>query len=476
MKNKSTIMLALLCIIIWGINLNAQSNLSNGYNILRFGAKCDGKTVNTEFIQKAIDECNANGGGVVTVPTGKFITGMILLKDNVTLNLEKGSTLEASIDTNDFAADLWHKCVIAIKGVSNVSLIGEGTVDGRGDKFTVKCEAPNRPYVVLVQNSKNIRIKDVTLKNSARWTLRLLKDEHVFVSGVTIYSQTNYNNDGIDIDGKDIVISDCIINCDDDAICFKSDSTNAICENVVVTNCVLRSNRNFVKFGTASFGGFRNITVSNITMEKAFESNLTYWDKRILGVDDPITGITGIVLEVVDGGIMDRITISNITMDGVQSPIFIRLGIRKPVVGQLKNVLISNVVAKTYSQMPSIITAVPGSYIENITLRDIIVYAKGGGNMEMATRDVIENEKGYPENRMFGDNLPGYGLYVRHAKNIVMDNVQFFLQQSDYRSAIYFDDAHDIRIRNLKADKPEGSQPVIYDKKSSGIDTDKNYN
>jgi len=476
MRIKMSVLFIVISVLASMTNLFSQTGSSQDYNILKFGAKRDGKTVNTKSIQKAIDKCNADGGGIVTVPAGKFITGMIFLKDNVTLNLEKGSTLESSIDTTDFAADRWHKCIISMVGVQNVSLVGEGTIDGRGDKFTVANEAPNRPYVVYVQNSKNIRIKDVTLKNSARWTLRLLKAEHVFVRGVTIYSQTNYNNDGIDIDGKDIVISDCIIDCDDDAICLKSDSSNAICENVVVTNCVLRSNRNFIKFGTASSGGFKNISISNITMGKSAESHLTDWDKRIIGVDEPITGITGIVLEIVDGGTMDGVTINNITMDGVQSPIFLRLGKRTPPVGVMKNIIISNVVAKTYSLIPSIITAVPGSYIENVTLRDIIVYAKGGGNLEMATRDVIENEKGYPENRMFGDNLPGYGFYIRHAKNIVMDNVQLYLSQPDYRSAIYFDDVHDIKIRDLKADKPEGEQPIIFEKKSSGVDTDKNYN
>jgi polygalacturonase len=472
MKNKFSFLFIIAALSLLRTNIFPQSVSSHEYNILDFGAKKDEKTVNTKFIQKAIDKCNADGGGIVTVPTGKFITGMIFLKDNVTLNLEKGSTLESSIDTSDFAAGCLHKCIIFIVDVQNVSLIGEGTIDGRGDKFTVANEAPNRPYVVYVRNSKNIRINDVTLKNSARWTLRLLKAEHVFVRGVTIYSQTNYNNDGIDIDGKDIVISDCIIDCDDDAICLKSDSSNAICENVVVTNCVLRSNRNFIKFGTASSGGFRNISISNITMGKSADSHLTDWDKRILGVDEPITGITGIVLEIVDGGIMDRVTINNITMDGVQSPIFLRLGKRIHPVGVMKNILISNVVAKTYSLIPSIITAVPGSYIENVTLRDIIVYSKGGGNVEQAMRDVIENEKGYPENRMFGDSLPGYGFYIRHAKNIVMDNVQLYLLQPDYRSAIFLDDVHDMRIRNFKADKPEGSLPLINQVKSSEISVD----
>jgi polygalacturonase len=464
MKKKSITLL-----VVANIFFMSAIVLPQDYNILKYGAVADGKTINTKYIQKAIDECSAGGGGTVVIPRGTFITGQIELKNNITLNIEKCATLESSIDIKDFPTKHQRdKCVVSIKDVSNVSIIGEGTIDGRGGKFTVANEAPDRPFVVFVQGSKNIRIKDITLKNAARWTLRLLKNEHVFINGISIYSQSNYNNDGIDIDSKDVIISDCIIDCDDDAICLKSDSTS-VCENVVVTNCALRSNRNFIKFGTGSFNGFKNISISNITMDISAESHFTNWDKRILGVSEPITGITGIVLEIVDGGTMDRVTISNITMNGIQSPIFIRLGKRTPPVGIIKNVIISNVVAKTSSLIPSIITAVPGSYIENITLRDIIVYAKGGGNPEMATRNVIENEKGYPENRMFGDNLPGYGLYVRHAKNIVLDNVQFLLQQPDFRSAIFLDDAHDVLIRNLKADKPEGTQPLISERKSSGI-------
>ncbi len=475
MKNKSITFLFTLCALLIGKNMFSQTNITHEYNILNFGARAEGKTVNTKFIQEAIDKCSADGGGSVIVPTGTYITGMIYLKDNVTFDLQKGSTLISSTDIKDFPTNSqFDKCMISIDGKENVSLVGEGTIDGQGDKFTVRNEAPNRPYVVYVHKSKNIRIKDVTLKNSARWTLRLLDSEHIFVTGVSIHSQTNYNNDGIDIDGRDIIISDCIVNCDDDAICLKSDS-KAFCEDVVVTNCVLRTNRNFIKFGTASQGGFRNISISNITMDAPFESHLTDWDKRIVGVDEPHTGITGIVLEIVDGGIMDRVTINNITMDGVQSPIFIRLGKRHPSVGQLKNVLISNIFAKTHSLLPCTITAVPGYYVENITLRDITILVKGGGNLEEATRDVIENEKGYPENRMFGDSLPGYGFYIRHAKNIRMYNVQFYLLKPDYRSAIYLNDVQGIKIRDLRADKPEGTQPLIYQMESSGIDTDINY-
>ena len=102
------------------------------------GLKADGKTVNTKFIQEAIDKCNADGGGTVIVPTGTYITGMIYLKDNVTFNLQKGSTLISSTDIKDFPTNSeYDKCIISIDGKENVSLIGEGTIDGQGDKFTV---------------------------------------------------------------------------------------------------------------------------------------------------------------------------------------------------------------------------------------------------------------------------------------------------------------------------------------------------
>jgi len=468
MRKRTAVLFVVISAFVTVIDLLAQSQ---EYNILNYGAVADGKTVNTLFIQKAIDECSSNGGGTVVIPRGTFITGQLELKNNVTLNVEKSGVLESSIDIKDFCNDKNSQSLISINNVSNVSLVGEGTINGRGDKFTIANEAPNRPYIVLAKNSKNIRIKDVTLKNSAYWSLRLLENEHVTIKGITIYSHTNYNNDGIDIDSKDVIISDCTIDCDDDAICLKSDSTS-ICENIVISNCIIASNCNFIKFGTASRGGFKNISISNITMRAASESNFRHWENRINGVKDSITGLAGIALEIVDGGIMDRIAINNISMDGVQTPIFIKLGKRTPPVGSLKNVLISNIVAKTYSLIPSSITGVPDSYVENITLRDINIYVMGGGSLDQTKQTVLENEKGYPENRMFGHSLPGYGFYIRHAKNIVMENVQFFLMNPDYRSVVFLEDAHNIKIRDFKADKPEGTQPLIQEINTSEISTD----
>jgi polygalacturonase len=461
MKKKFQIILSvIISIICIGLNAKTQTHSSQIFSIVDFGAKSDGNTVCTVAIQKTIDQCSAQGGGVVIVPAGTFITGTIKLKNNVTLQLQHQAVLLASIDSSDYPGDRKSKCVIALDSVENVTVTGDGLIDGRGSSFTIANEAPNRPFLVLVRNSKNLRLENVTLKNSAYWTLKLLGNEHVFIKGLSIYSHANFNNDGIDIDSKDVVISDCIVDCDDDGICLKSDRRSPT-ENVVITNCIIASNCNFIKMGTASFGGFKNISISNCVLRHASESNIRKWNKRISGVVDSIVGISGIALEVVDGGYMDQVTISNISMEGVQTPIFMRLGSRRNPTGSLRNILISNIVATTHSCIPSSITAVPEFYIENVILRDIRIKCQGGGTMEDVLRPVPENEKEYPENRMFGNSLPAYGLYVRHAKNIFFDNIQLSLLQPDVRSAVWFEDVHEFTLRNFKADKPSGSEPVI---------------
>ncbi len=429
--------------------ISGPQSFSQTYNILDYGAKPDRSTLNTQAIQQAIDACWEKGGGTVVIPGGTFITGSIHLKTGVSLNLENNAILRASTDISDFPGDQSSKSLILIDRVEDASITGKGTIDGRGDAFTVAESAPDRPFLLLIRDSKHILIEDVTLKNSAFWTLKLLGNQHVRIQGISIYSHTNFNNDGIDIDSKDVIISDCIIDSDDDALCFKSDR-KSICENVVVTNCILASNCNLIKMGTSSFGGFRNISISNCVLRPASESNIRFWNKTITGITDSITGISGIALEVVDGGFMDQVTISNISMQGVQTPVFIRLGSRRNPTGSLKNVLISNIAATSHSLIPSSITAVPGFYVENVVLRDMIILCKGGGTEKDAARQVPEVEKAYPENRMFGYSLPAYGLYVRHARDITLDNIRFNLIQPDARVALWLEDAHQIQIRDLR--------------------------
>jgi polygalacturonase len=443
---------------------------SNGKDadITTFGAVGDGKTDNTLTIQKTIDLCAKAGGGTVLISEGTFLSGTIFLKDNITLQINRLAVLKGIPKLDSYPGEHFReKGFVRIDGVHNVTIEGEGIIDGSGehDVFQQGEGGNNRPYLIYVRRSKHVVIKDVTLKSPAFWTLRLFENDGVRIDGISIYSHSNWNNDGIDIDSKNVIISNCRIDSDDDGICFKSDGTQ-LCENITITNCIVGSDCNPIKFGTASHAGFKNIAISNCAIQRASESTHWHWNRTIEGITDSITGISGIALEVVNGGIMDQITISNISMVGIQTPIFIRLGSRNNPTGSLKNVLISNITASARSLIPSIISAVPGYYVENVVIRDMIVNCMGGGTVEQANRFVPENEKGYPENRMFGNTLPAYGIYIRHAKNISLNNIQFFLEKPDYRPAIILDDAHAIKIRDLNAPDPLHFKKLIVTKNS----------
>ena len=249
--------------------------------------------------------------------------------------------------------------------------------------------------------------------------MNLKQCDTVFISGIHINSHENFNNDGIDIDAKNVVITNSIIDCDDDAICFKSHSRDYIVENVAVSNCIISSNCSFIKFGTATFGGFKNITVANCALKKCSASKLRNWHKHLnkFGVTDLATGIGGISLEAVDGGFADQITISNLVMTDVQTPIFIRVGHRNKdeQKSYIKNVIISNITATSASWITNSITCVDGHTLKNITLRDCYFNLKACTDDKSALNslkvEVPEKVATYPENRMFGTLLPSYGFF-----------------------------------------------------------------
>ena len=412
------------------------------FDIRDFGAKADGQFLNTKAIQTAIDKCHETGGGTVMVPAGIYLAEMIKMKDAVCLYLSPGAVIKAVNNHNPYSS------LIIFDKVEGASIKGTGKLWGNGKSFEIRESAPNRPYIVYIRGAKNIHVENVELYDGAAWALRIRDSERVIINGVIIYSHANFNNDGIDIDGKDIIISNCIIDSGDDAICLKSDNPKRFVENVTINNCILASNCNFIKMGTSSLCGFRNISISNCSLRHASESPYHEWNVKSKGsVKDSITGIAGIALEIVDGGTMEQVTISNITMTGVQTPIFIRLGSRKNPTGSLKNIVISNIAATSYSLLPSSINAVPDFYVENVILRDIIITNKYSTS-QTVSEIVPENENAYPENRMFGWTLPSYGFYVRHAKNIIFDNVRIFPNEPDSRPAFWLEDTKDVDLRN----------------------------
>lgn len=444
------------------------------YNVTDFGAIGDGKTKNTVYIQQAVDRCAAEGGGRVVVPSGVYVTGTIFLRSHVNLHLEQNAELSGSKDLNDYpdlAQD--RKGVVHAANIEDASITGFGTINANGCDLVFQSgdSAPLRPHVVIFKNCRRMHIQDVTLRNAADWTFRIWDCDEVFVRGIRVYSHCNFNNDGIDIDARNVVVSDCMIESTDDGICFKSNHKENLCENVTVTNCVIASNCNAIKFGTASLSGFKNITVSNCVIKTPAENDLFgYKAHMVPGVTAPVNNNSGISIEMVDAGLLEKISITNITMQDVLTPIFIRLGARRPrPVKYLKDIVISNIIANGESLMTSSITGIPGYYAENIKISNVIFNCPGGGLADHVKREIPEKEKTYPENKMFGPNLPAYGFFVRHARNVTLENVRFNLRYKDVRHAFWLEDAFNVKVLNLESDDHTSDEALVYVKNSNNV-------
>ncbi len=427
------------------------------YDVRDYGAKPDGGTLCTTSIQKAIDACSQSGGGTVYLPPGTFLSGTIYFKTGVTLRLAAGCTLLGSTNLKDYPPTVQafrsytdnytDKSLIYGENVERIAITGLGTIDGQGAAF----EGPYkvRPYMIRFIECRNVTVKDVTIKDSPMWVQHFLACDDVRITGITVKSLVNHNNDGIDIDScRRVVISDCNINSGDDAIVLKSTSAR-VCRDVAISNCVLSSRCNALKMGTESNGGFQNIVITGCSI----------YDTRLAGV----------ALEIVDGGTMDRVVVSNITMNEAGAPVFLRLGNRArpfkkdmetPCMGVMRNITISNIEATGANPTGCAISGLPEAAIENLTLSNIRLSFEGGGTRADAEREIPEKAAGYPEYSMFG-KLPAYGLYCRHVRGLKLFNVQLQLEKPDQRHAVVFEDVEDALIDCLDAPLSPGTGEMI---------------
>ena len=412
------------------------------FDVREHGAAADGSTLATKSIQRAVDACAAAGGGSVYFPPGRYLSGTIFLKSGVALDLEAGAVLLGSKNLADYPetiqsfrsyTDVYtRKSLIYAEKVENIAIRGRGRIDGQGAAF--KGPYLVRPYMIRVIECRNILVEDVTIVDSPMWVQHYLACDDVVIRGIKVYSNVNSNNDGIDIDcSQRVRISDCDINSGDDAIVLKA-TANRPCRDVVVTNCTLKTHCNALKLGTESNGGFQNIAVSNCTI----------FDTRL----------SGIAVEMVDGGALDRVTFSNIVMTNVGAPIFVRLGNRarpflengpKPGMGSLRNVVISNVQATGAGKVGCSITGLVGHPAEDITLDNIRLSFVGGGTAADAQRKIEEVAEKYPEFAMFG-TLPAYGFYCRHVRNLTLRNVETRFESPDQRPGLVTDDVAGLRV------------------------------
>ena len=437
-----------------------------------YGAVGDGRAKDSPAVQRAIDACTAAGGGIVYLGPGTYLCGTVVLKSNVTLYLEAGATLQGSGDIADYEP----KHLIFATGAQNVGIAGPGKIDGGGPAFWVHVDRPAVPEekiwsdavhldwtrkkfpspMVEFENCTDVRISDLFLTNSPGWTIRPFNCDRVQIRGIVIHNPVySPNSDGIDPTScQDLLISDCIIETGDDAICIKSESLNGapvrLTKNIVVTNCIISSCCNGFKFGTPTFGGFENITFSN---------SVIYNDDVPL----PSRNIAGIQLSAVDGGWVDGVVISGIQMRRVRAPICIRRGTRHTdnVMPQngLRGVVIEGVHA-TDAVLTSSITGLPGLQVEDVRLSDIRIATVMPGKPEWVAHPVPEAAPDYPQSRMFGW-LPASGLYVRHVHGLTMRNVSFSAPAEEWRPTLAFDDVQDLKCDGFESTPAVKGEPMF---------------
>jgi len=454
------------------ILLQAAAVSAKDYKASFFHINSDGTTLNTRSIQFAIDYISKNGGGRLVFYVGRYLTGSIHMKSNVTLQLEEGAVLLGS--TNPFDYDrIGNTALIHARDLENVGITGKGMIDGQGRTLANNSVAyandgliedilkydrtreSIRPMIIYFNNCTNVNIKEVILQNSACWLQTYEHCKNLVIDHIKVNNVAFWNSDGIDVvDCDNVTITNNNIDAADDGICLKSQNALYYCNNILIENNVVRTSANGIKLGTAGKGGFRNIKIINNTVYNTYRS--------------------AIALQSVDGGFLEDILVDGLKSTNTGNVIFLRLGER--IAGKkstMNRISIKNVVADVpfgkadagydyegpiedmpRNISPIIIAGLPGQYINDVTFSNFEVSYPGAGSKFLAyvaldkLDSIPEVPAGYPEFSMFKE-VPAWGIYVRHAKNISFSNIKLSAEKKDYRLPIVMDDVHDAQLKKI---------------------------
>jgi len=441
------------------------------FNVCSFGAKGDGKTLNTVAFQKAIDTCSQKGGGKVLVPAGTYLIGCVELRDHVNLHLAKDSILLGSPDPKDYSiktpafksrtSGLYvNKSLIYAEGVKNAALTGLGTINGNGDAPAFRKVRPqnNRPYLARFVACENLLLKEVSMINSANWTCHLLGCDGVKVLNVKMQAKVRANRDGLDIDScRNVLVQKCVIATPDDGIVLKSTSDQP-CSNILIEECDVSSHASAIKMGTESNGGYQNVTIRNCKIHDV--------------------GISGLAMMVVDGGVMTNLHISNIQMTRVTVPIFVRLGKRSrpvcpgdpvPGVGTAQDIHFSNITI-TDASYPCSITGLHEKRIENISFKNISIQFKSTpkGRPYLYNKVPFMEQK-YPGGKLYGARIPAAGFYIRNVNDLKMEHISIQWGQPCNRIPFVLDRVKNAQISNISIKNSAELNSIFYLRNTSNI-------
>jgi polygalacturonase len=456
-------------------SLNPAPNpqwLSGFLNVRNFGATGDGKTLDTPAINRAIEAAAASGGGTVVVPAGTYACYSIHLKSNVCLYLDQGATiLAASVPLEgtttggydaaepqgpwepyqDYGHNHWHNSLLWGEGLSNIAICGPGRIYGKGlsrghseDKDLPNVKAPGvGNKSIALKNCHNVILRDFSILQGGWFGILATGVDNLTIDNLKI----DTNRDGMDIDCcRNVRIVNCTINSPyDDAICPKSSFALGharVTENITIANCFVTGGYEVgslldgtwkirpqqvgtgrIKCGTESNGGFKNIAITNCVFERCW----------------------GIALETVDGAICEDILYSNIAMHNLSdAPFFLRLGarMRGPAglsIGQMRRVMLSNITCSALGPLPSLISGIPGHPVEDVKISNLYLEQIGGQPASAASIVPPENPHKYPEPNMLGQ-LPATGIFMRHARNVEIGNIEIVVRKPDARPAFWLAD------------------------------------
>jgi polygalacturonase len=468
------------------------------YKASVFGIKSNGTTLNTTSIQKAIDYIHEKGGGTLVFYVGRYLTGNIQLKSNVKIRLEEGAILVGSTNIYDYNINGPYSSLVFAYQAENIAITGKGVIDGQGrdvaynladqiQKGIIPDEMKNdrpgshRPRAIYLRECKNVEISGINIRNSADWVQVYDQCQNLKIDGITVDSKAFWNNDGLDIvDCKDVKVLNSFIDATDDGICFKSHDATKMCENVEVRNCVARSSANGIKFGTVTSGGYKNFKIINNKVYDTFRSAIT--------------------IATPDGGTIENILVDSLNAYNTGNAIYLRIGDRqkKGRIGSMNNITIQNVYVEIPQTKPDAgyeyegpvedlprnispasIVGLPGHDITNVTLKNIHLVYPGGSNPNYAYRgtkpaeldSIPEMPASYPEYSQFKE-LPAWGFFVRHAKNITFENITLTAKAKDYRPAIVLDDVKGANFSKMKYQEPGGNgKKQVIQYKSNKITT-----
>ena len=401
--------------------------------------------------QREIDDAAAGGGGTVRVPRGVWHVKPLVLRSGVTLELDEGAVLLASVDPGDYNPDPVRRAFVYAEGATNVAIRGNGTLDGRGYAFVETgkdmdgaSQPQTLPKLMCFNRCRDVRLEGFTYRRGGAWGCHLRNCDGVTMRRVTCFNHVNNTNDGIDIESRNVLIEDCDVDADDDAVAVKSESDKSFAvTNVVVRRCRLASMAYPFKIGTGSYGDVRDIFVEDCDFPRTRMNHRFPWSKLVAGITNDVSGICGIGIQCVDGGRLENVVIRNVSIEGYGVPISIRLGRRhEPERGQatcLRNVLVENVMAVAEGPTASSIVGSEGLCVEDVVFRNVKILLAGGATAA-DVGEVYPNESGYPSPNMFRSILPACGLYCRHVRGIKTEGLVFSLAQADERPFVANDD------------------------------------